>query len=190
MRRFQGGTKVKAGGALTFGAVYQLDRTMPVRVRVWRTRVNGLDGNGIGMTFSFLFGPAVLTFLAMVPRRRTNSKYLNTMIGAVAGAPMAVCTNCVAPIARGFYAAGMSRESVLAAMFASPALNVVVLAMTFALFPAKVAILKMATVLFLILVFAPLVASREEEKAYTCPIEITVAESCGQVFLTVARVYW
>src|SRR5882762_3724343 len=124
-------------------------------VRVWRTTVNWLDANRIGMTFSFLFGPAALTFLAMVPRRRTNSKYLNTMIGAVAGAPMAVCTNCVAPIARGFYAAGMSRESVLAAMFASPALNVVVLAMTFALFPAKVALLKLATVLFLIFVFAP-----------------------------------
>jgi uncharacterized membrane protein YraQ (UPF0718 family) len=136
-----------------------------------------------------LFGPAALTFLAMVPRRRTNSKYLNAMIGAVAGAPMAVCTNCVAPIARGFYAAGMSRESVLAAMFASPALNVVVLAMTFALFPAKVAILKLATVLFLILVFAPLAASREEEKAYTCPIEIPVAESWGQAFLTVVRAY-
>ena len=64
---------------------------------------------------------------------------------------MAVCTNCVAPIARGLYAAGMSRESVLAAIFASPALNVVVLAMTFALFPEKVALLKLATVLFLIL---------------------------------------
>ncbi len=173
MKRYHAGTKVKAAGALTFGAVYQLDRTMPLGVRVWRTTVK----------------PAALTFLAMVPRRRTNSKYLNTMIGAVAGAPMAVCTNCVAPIARGFYAAGMSRESVLAAMFASPALNVVVLAMTFALFPAKVAILKLATVLFLILVFAPLAASREEEKRYICPIEIPVAESWGQAFLTVARAY-
>jgi len=189
MKRYHAGTKVKAAGALTFGAVYQLDRTMPLRVRVWRTTVNWLDANRIGMTFSFLFGPAALTFLAMVPRRRTNSKYLNTMIGAVAGAPMAVCTNCVAPIARGFYAAGMSRESVLAAMFASPALNVVVLAMTFALFPAKVAILKLATVVFLILVFAPMAASREEEKAYTCPIEIPVAESWGQAFLTVVRAY-
>src|SRR5258707_2355181 len=189
MKRYHAGTQVKAAGALTFGAVYQLDQTMPVRVRVWRTTVNWLDANRIGMTFSFLFGPAALTFLAMVPRRRTGSRYLNTLFGAVAGGAMAVCTNCVAPIGRGFYAAGMSRESVLAAMFASPALNVVVLAMTFALFPAKVAILKLATVVFLILVFAPLAASREEEKAYTCPIEIPVAESWGQAFLTVARAY-
>jgi hypothetical protein len=128
MKRYHAGTQVKAAGALTFGSVYQVDRaTMPLRTRVWRTTVNWLDANRIGMTFSFLFGPAALMFLAMVPRRRTKSKYLNTLFGAVAGMPMAVCTNCVAPIARGFYAAGMSRESVLAAMFASPALNVVVL---------------------------------------------------------------
>ncbi len=108
---------------------------MPLSTRVWRTTVNWLDANRIGMTFSFLFGPAALTFLATLRRRRTNSVYLNTLFGAAAGMPLAVCTNCVAPIARGFYASGMSTESVLAAMFASPALNVVVLAMTFALFP-------------------------------------------------------
>ena len=189
MKRYHAGTQVKAAGALTFGAVYRLDRTMPLRVRVWRTTVNWLDANRIGMTFSFLFGPAALTFLAMVPRRRTGSKYLNTLFGAVAGMPMAVCTNCVAPIVRGFYAAGMSRESVLAAMFASPALNVVVLAMTFALFPAKVAVLKLATVLFLIFVFAPAAASREEEKSYVCPIEIPVAENWWQAIGNVVRSY-
>ena len=189
MKRYHAGTQVKAAGALTFGAVYRLDRTMPLRVRVWRTTVNWLDANRIGMTFSFLFGPAALTLLAMVPRRRTGSKYLNTLFGAVAGMPMAVCTNCVAPIARGFYAAGMSRESVLAAMFASPALNVVVLAMTFALFPAKVAVLKLATVLFLIFVFAPAAALREEEKTYTCPIDIPIAESWWQAMVNVVRSY-
>jgi len=46
-----------------------------------------------------------------------------------AGVPLAVCTNCIAPIVRGFYASGMSAESALAAMFASLALIVVVLAM-------------------------------------------------------------
>jgi len=189
MKRYHAGTQVKAAGALTFGAVYQLDRNMPLRVRVWRTTVNWLDANRIGMTFSFLFGPAALVFLAMVPRRRTGSKYLNTLFGAVAGMPMAVCTNCVAPIARGFYAAGMSRESVLAAMFASPALNVVVLAITFALFPARVALLKLATVLFLIFVFAPAVASREQEKSYTCPIDIPMAETWGQAIVNVVRSY-
>jgi uncharacterized membrane protein YraQ (UPF0718 family) len=191
MKRYHAGTQVKASGELTFGVVYAVDRSMPLTTRVWRTTVNWLDANRVGMTFSFLFGPAALTFLAMLPKRRTKSRYLNTLFGAAAGVPMAVCSNCIAPIARGLYLSGMSRESVLAAMFASPALNVVVLAMTFTLFPANVALLKLATVLFLILVFAPLVAARGAESAegYVCPIEVTVAETWGQAIVTTAKSY-
>jgi uncharacterized membrane protein YraQ (UPF0718 family) len=158
MKRYRAGAQVKASGALTFGTVYPVERSMPLTTRVWRTTVNWLDANRIGMTFSFLFGPAALVFLATLRRRQTNSVYLNTLFGAAAGAPLAVCTNCIAPIARGLYASGMSTESVLAAMFASPALNVVVLAMTFVLLPAWVALMKLATVLFLIFVFAPMTA--------------------------------
>jgi len=191
LKRYHAGTQVKAAGTLTFGVVYQVDRSLPLLTRTWRTTVNWLDANRIGMIFSFLFGPAALTFLAMVPRRRTSSRYLNTVLGAVAGMPMAVCTNCIAPIVRGFYASGMSRESVLAAMFASPALNVVVLAMTFTLFPAKIALLKLATVLFLIFIFAPLAASKSSESdgGYTCPINISAAESWSQALLSMVRSY-
>jgi uncharacterized membrane protein YraQ (UPF0718 family) len=191
MKRYHAGTHVKAAGALTFGAVYQVDRSMPLASRVWRTTINWLDANRIGMTFSFLFGPAALTFLATLRRRRTNSRWLNTLFGAMAGVPLAVCTNCVAPIARGLFASGMSTESVLAAMFASPALNVVVLAMTFALFPASIALLKLATVLFLILVFAPVAASRQQSQsaAVACPIEISVHETWTQALVGVARTY-
>jgi uncharacterized membrane protein YraQ (UPF0718 family) len=192
LKRYHAGTQVKAAGALTFGAVYQVDRTMPLFTRVWRTTVNWLDANRIGMTFSFLFGPAALTFLATLRRQRTNSIYLNTLFGAAAGAPLAVCTNCVAPIARGFYASGMSTESVLAAMFASPALNVVVLAMTFALFPVPIALLKLATVLFLIFVFAPAAASRQGAgaSAVICPIEFPVSETWAQALVSTIRSFF
>jgi uncharacterized membrane protein YraQ (UPF0718 family) len=189
LKRYHAGTQVKAAGAITFGTVYAVDRTMPLTTRVSRTTVNWLDANRVGMTFSFLFGPAALVFLATVRRRRTNSVYLNALFGAAAGAPLAVCTNCIAPIARGLYASGMSVESVLAAMFASPALNVVVLAMTFALFPAPVALLKLATVLFLIFVFAPAVALRQRESAagFICPIEIPMEETWMQALVSTAR---
>ena len=189
LKRYHAGTQLKATGALTFGAVYQVDRSMPLNTRVWRTTVNWLDANRIGMTFSFLFGPAALTFLAMLPRRRFRSRYLNTLFGAAAGVPLAVCSNCVAPIARGLFASGMSTESVLATMFSSPALNVVVLAMTFTLFPISIALVKLATVLFLILVFAPAVASRQKsaEAAVISPIEIPSAETWPQAATGVAR---
>ena len=191
LKRFHSGTQVKAAGALTFGVVYPVDRNMPLPTRVWRTTINWLDANRIGMTFSFLFGPAALAFLATLPQRRTNSRWLNTLFGAAAGVPLAVCSNCVAPIARGLFASGMSTESVLATMFASPALNIVVLAMTFALFPVSIALLKLATVLFLILVFAPLAAPRRELQGpiVTCPIEVSVPETWKQAFLDFARSY-
>jgi hypothetical protein len=64
LKRYHAGTQVKAAGALSFGVVYPVDRAMPVATRVWRTTINWLDANRIGMTFGFLFGPAALTFLA------------------------------------------------------------------------------------------------------------------------------
>jgi uncharacterized membrane protein YraQ (UPF0718 family) len=191
LKRYYAGTQVKATGALTFGTVYRVDRSMSYPDRVWRTTVNWLDANRVGMTFSFLFGPAALTFLATLRKRRTRSRYLNTLLGTLAGAPLGVCSNCIAPIARGMYASGMSTESVMAAMFASPALNVVVLAMTFALFPLPLALLKLATVLFLILVFVPALSRREPAPGpvINCVIDVPMAETWSDALVAVSRSY-
>ncbi len=190
-KRYHTGVAIKATGALTFGTVYSVDRSMPYRVRVWRTTVNWLDANRVGMTFSFLFGPAALTLLATLRQRRTKSRYLNTLLGTLAGMPLGVCSNCIAPIARGLYASGMSTESVMAAMFSSPALNVIVLAMTFALFPIQLALLKLASVLFLILVFVPAISPREASphSMISCIIDIPLSETWGQAISAVARSY-
>jgi uncharacterized membrane protein YraQ (UPF0718 family) len=191
LKRYHAGTQVQAVGALTFGTVYPVDRSMPYLKRVWRTSTNWLDANRVGMTFSFLFGPAALAFLATLRRRRTKSRYLNTLIGAAAGVPLGVCSNCVAPIARGLYASGMCTESVLAAMFASPALNLVVLAMTFALFPLPIALLKLATVLFLILVFVPFISARqgESEPPFNFAVEIPPSETWGRALANTTQSY-
>src|SRR5262249_15550537 len=126
---------------------------------------------------------------------RSRSRWLNTLLGAAAGVPLAVCTNCVAPIARGLLASGMSTESVLATMFASPALNLVVLAMTFALFPVSIALIKLATVLFLIFVFAPMVGARQqtaEGASYTVsiPVSPTWIEALQYVARSYVRSFW
>ena len=191
LKRYHAGTQIKATGALTFGTVYTVDPSMPYPTRVWRTTVNWLDANRVGMTFSFLFGPAALLFLNTLNRRRTKSRYLNTLLGTMAGVPLGVCSNCIAPIARGFYASGMSSESVLAAMFASPALNLVVLAMTFTLFPMSLAFLKLATVAFLILVFVPAIALREKgpEQVVNFAIDISTPETWGHALAQTARSY-
>jgi uncharacterized membrane protein YraQ (UPF0718 family) len=66
----------------------------------------------------------------------------------------------------------------------------VVLAMTFTLFPAPIALLKLATVLFLIFVFVPAAVSYQRGAAVPsviCPIEIPVAESWTQALVSIAR---
>ena len=199
LKKYRSGAHVKAVGAITFDAVYQVDRSMPLAQRVWRTSVNWLNANRIGMTFAFFFGPAALAFLALLRKRRTNSRHLNALIGTLTGMPLAVCANCVAPIGRGLYASGMSTESVLAAMFSSPTLNVIVLAMTFALFPLSIALVKLAAVLLLIFAFAPYIAARqsrsaEAESPVECPIEIAVSESWAQALrrtlLAYVKSFW
>jgi uncharacterized membrane protein YraQ (UPF0718 family) len=192
-KKYHQGASVKVTGAITFGTVYAVDRSMPLRQRVWRTSVNWLQANEIGMTFGFFFGAAALTFLTTLPRRRTSNRYVNALIGMVGGMPLGVCANCVAPIARGLYASGMSTESVLAAMFSSPTLNVIVLAMAFALFPLPIVGLKLATVGILILALAPL-ASRAAGRnvdagAAPCPITFSENENRGQALRSTATAY-
>jgi uncharacterized membrane protein YraQ (UPF0718 family) len=190
VKRYRAGAQIKVSGAVTFSTPYRVDGSMPVARRIGPTTLNWLDANRVGMTFGFLFGPAALTFLGTLSRRRSRSRWLNTLSGAVAGVPLGVCTNCVAPIASGMFASGMSTESVLATMFASPALNVVVLAMSFALFPASIALLKLATVVLLIGVVTPAVASlREPQAAVACPSELASSETWGYALANVARSY-
>ena len=191
LRKYNSGTHVKATGAITFDAIYPVDKNMPLYQRVGRTSVNWLAANKIGMTFGFFFGAAALTLLSTLRYRRTRFPQLNALIGTLAGMPLGVCANCVAPIGRGFYASGMATESVLASMFSSPTLNVVVLAMTFALFPLPIALLKLGTVLLMLFVFAPLIGAKFSTPGaeLACPIDIPVTETWRQAFISAAKSY-
>ncbi len=190
-KKYSQGTHVSVAGAITFGTVLPVQPGMPLRQRVWRTSINWLQANEIGMTFGFFFAAAALTVLATVPRRRTSNAYVNSLLGAAVGMPLGVCANCVAPIGRGLYASGMSTESTLAAMFSSPTLNVVVLAMAFALFPLPIVGLKLATMLVMIFVFAPLVGARKAAFLATgeCAIDIPASETWAQALITTAKSY-
>jgi hypothetical protein len=163
LKKYHSGAHVKVAGAITFDALFAVDHSMPLTQRVWRTSLNWLNANRV----------------------------LNALIGLGAGTPLGVCANCVAPIGRGFYASGMSTESVLATMLSSPSLNVVVLAMTFALFPLPIAALKLAATLLLILVFAPVVGARYAgaEPSIACPVELTVAETWPQALWSAGKSY-
>jgi uncharacterized membrane protein YraQ (UPF0718 family) len=189
-KKYSQGTHVSVKGAITFGTVLPVTAGMPLGQRVWRTSINWLQANEIGMTFGFFFGAAALTVLATMPRR-TGNAYVNSLLGAAVGMPLGVCANCVAPIGRGLYASGMSTESTLAAMFSSPTLNVVVLAMAFALFPLPIVGLKLATMLVMIFVFAPMIARWKVGSitAGECAVEIAASETWADALGTTAKSY-
>jgi uncharacterized membrane protein YraQ (UPF0718 family) len=197
-KKYSQGTQIKVTGAITFGTVLAVQKDMPLQQREWRTTVNWLQANEIGMTFGFFFAAAALTLLATIPQRRFANPYLNSLLGVTVGMPLGVCANCVAPIGRGLYASGMSAESTLAAMFSSPTLNVVVLAMTFSLFPWPIVGLKVATMLVMMFVFAPLIASKLRAKEPTttnvtgaaiCAVDLPGTANWGQALVVTLRTY-
>ena len=191
LKKYRAGTGIKVAGTLSFDKVYAVDHAMPLATRVWMTGINWLNTNRVGMTFGFFFAAAALTFLGTVSWRRTRWAGANALIGAAAGMPLGVCANCVAPIGRAFYASGLSTESVLAAMFSSPTLNVVVLAMTFTLFPVQVGLLKLATVAVMIFVVAPLLGVGEKSlSAAACAIEVPANESWGEAIVGSMKSYF
>ena len=71
----------------------------------------------------------------MITVRGHRSGFVNTLIGVAVGAPLGVCVNCSAPVAKGMHDGGARLETTLATMFSSPTLNIIVLTMLFSIFP-------------------------------------------------------
>jgi uncharacterized membrane protein YraQ (UPF0718 family) len=151
LKKLHSGKGISVKGALSFDALMPVTPAMSLMTRIGHTTVNWMWTNRIGMTFGICFGAAMLTLLATLPRIRFKSAAANTLLGAVGGVPLGVCANCVAPIGRSLYVAGASPDTVLATMISSPTLNVVVLAMAFALFPLPVALARLAVPLVLLM---------------------------------------
>jgi len=170
LKKLHSGQSIKVSGALSFDALMPVKPEMSLPVRVERTAINWMWTNRIGMTFGLGFGAALLTLLSTLPGVRFQSAASNTLLGAVAGVPLGVCANCVAPIGRGLFVGGASPNTVLATMISSPTLNVVVLMMTFALFPLPVALVRLAVPLLLLVSVPLLVRRTPPAQREACPV--------------------
>ena len=142
---------------ISFDPIYPVTPDMPVIERIGKTTVNWLDTNKKGMTFGVLIAAAFLTLFGYLQKRSFAGGFSNSFLGMAMGAPLGVCVNCAAPIARGLYTGGMRAETTLSAMIASPTLNIVVLTMTFSLLPAYMALAKIGLSLAVILLVVPLI---------------------------------
>ncbi|SFL05349.1 FG-GAP-like repeat-containing protein [Shimia haliotis] len=143
---------------LSFDAVVPIDGSMSTVERIGYTTLNWLNTNKKGMTFGVLFAAVFLTLMGYVKQRSFRSGLANATLGLVIGTPLGVCVNCAAPIARGMHAGGLRAETTLAAMMASPTLNVVVMTLALSLLPIYLVVAKLAISLVIILLGVPLVA--------------------------------
>lgn len=150
------------GGAdmadLGFDKVIAVDANAGTLERVFVVTLNWAETNKKGMTFGILFASTILTLISLIKQREFNKAWANTLLGVVIGAPLGVCVNCAAPIAKGMQSGGLRRETTLAAMISSPTLNVVILTMLFALFPWYIATIKVVLTLLFILIGIPVIA--------------------------------
>jgi len=128
----------------------------PVWQRILAGTLNWLDGMKVGMTFGVLFGALLHTVLRYYPLKIGTNLYLNSLKGALVGAPMGVCANCAVPAACGVTRGHGRVEVALGFLFSSPNFNPVVVAMTFMALPWTMSVTKYAILLLVILVLVPL----------------------------------
>jgi uncharacterized membrane protein YraQ (UPF0718 family) len=164
LKKLHAGSGVKVAGAISFDALLKVTPDMPVPEQIAKTGVNWLYTNRFGMYFAIPFGAAMMTLFAGAVRpKRFDSAAGNVLCGAVAGAPLGVCTNCATPVAQSLIVGGASTRMTLAAMIASPTMNPVVVAMAFVLFPLHIALWRIAVPVVL-LACVPLLVEENKRK--------------------------
>ena len=141
---------------LAFDIIFDI---FPDSSRWWQfiaNTTNWIMTNIKGMTFGVLFGAAALTLLSVIKTRSFENGFANAALGGLIGAPLGVCVNCAAPIALGLHMGRMRLETTLAALVASPTLNIIVVTMSFSLLPLHIAATKLLLAVFMVLVVVPL----------------------------------
>jgi len=154
---------------LSFEASIQIQPNDSTSERILYTTLNWIETNLEGMAFGLMIGACLLTLIGMIPARGHSNGFVNTLIGVAVGAPLGVCVNCSAPVAKGMHDGGARLETTLATMFSSPTLNIVVLTMLFAIFPLYLIVIKLVLTLTFILLVMPLLSRWvfREERAQT-----------------------
>lgn len=135
---------------------YQVDQDLPYFKKVYLSWINWVDSNIEGMTFGVLFGSLLMTLFQYIKWGGFKSSYLNALLGLFIGAPLGVCVNCAAPIMVGLLGS-RSTITAIAAMIASPSLNIVVLSMGLSILPEKFIWTKILGTLAYIILVLPLI---------------------------------
>ena len=140
-----------------FDPLITITSETPAPQKALYTFLNWLHTNWKGMTFGILFGSVLMTLFGLLRHRTFKSRFANSFMGMVMGAPLGVCVNCATPIAQGLHSSGRRVETSLGALFSSPTLNFIVITMLFSFFPLYVGVVKLSLTIIFILFIMPLI---------------------------------
>ena len=179
---------------LGFDSVMPVEATDSTLVLIGKRTVNWLKTNLRGMLFGLVLAGGLSTWLSLLERPRTKSRFWGLLLGMGIGAPMGLCVNCAAPIAAGLNRSGARMETSLAAMLSSPTLNVIVLSFMVTMLPWHLSLVKILTTLFVLFVLVPWtcrrwpVPDKEIDQPDSCPSPPSSSdESWGRACKEVTR---
>jgi hypothetical protein len=160
----------------------------PAATRALLDSLNYLAWVGIALAFGIVIAATVRAFVPgrWLERAIRANGVRGQLVAALVGAPLMLCSCCVAPVFEGVYARTRRLGPSLGIMLAAPALNPAVIAATFFVFPISVASLRLGGAVLLVLVAALVLAraNRDPRPAEACPLEVD-APSLG----TLARAF-
>jgi len=179
----------KVGGSLATIARVQGTRTLPARaewlataaapdaVRPLVRAVNYLAIVWPALAFGVLIGAAVRAVVpsAWIARLLGGSLSRSQLVGGLMGAPLMLCSCCVAPIFAAVHERTKRAGPAGALMLAAPSLNPAALALTFMLFATEMALTRVVMAVVLVFGVSALAARhvpRPEDSAFApCPLE-------------------
>ena len=153
--------RVHGGGALGVAPGALLDGTVVASTLVYFGRI------WPALVYGILIGAAVRAAVPSTWVRRWlgAGSGRQTLLGALTGAPLMLCSCCVTPVFTGLYERGARLGPSLAVMLASPGLNLAALTLTFALLPIRVAAVRVAASLAIVLGLSTLIGRFLEKGA-------------------------
>jgi hypothetical protein len=137
--------------------------------------------------FGILLSAAVRTSLSRTPLCKlfTHGRVRDQITGAVAGAPLMLCSCCSAPIFSSIYERTRKAGPALSLTLASPSLNPAALILSFLVFPLRIASARLAMALILVLAGSTLASWVVPTGVLHTVREDCVAESGGWLNLLV-----
>jgi hypothetical protein len=182
-------------GALKARTPAVAEATLPGVARPLARSANYLGIVWPALVFGVLIGAAVRALIPSSWLAATLARSLpgSQLLAGLAGAPLMLCSCCVAPVFAAVHDRTRRAAPATALLLAAPSLNPAALVLTFMLFTPAIATTRLAMALVLVFgvsALAARLAGRTEGAPAACPLETATDDSLGGLLKTFAAEVW